>query len=255
MTSGRSGTLYFALTGRPPYDVGENVLGGLYKIVHDEPPQLPDDHPLAGLLAMMMVKDPEQRWTRRAGARRPAARREGRSSSAAGAEPPEAAPGTAPRRWCSGPRSPRRRRPPTATVTEPATDGTARADAGRRTAREVRAAAERGLRVARCRPLGLDRRRPGPRPRRGTRRVAAAARRHARRCRRHPSADGLDRGAVGLVDPKPTEEPTPGAQRDRGALRRARPRRRGDEGSDALLHPGLLRSRHLRPSDLRHAHP
>jgi serine/threonine protein kinase len=57
------GTLYFALTGRPPYDVGENLMGGLYKIVHDEPPQLPDDHPLAGLLAVMMDKDPERRWS------------------------------------------------------------------------------------------------------------------------------------------------------------------------------------------------
>ena len=56
------GTLFHALTGRPPYDVGENVLGGLYKIVHDEPPRLPDDHPLAGLLAMMMRKEPDQRW-------------------------------------------------------------------------------------------------------------------------------------------------------------------------------------------------
>jgi hypothetical protein len=56
------GTLYYAITGHPPYDVGENILGGLYKIVHDDPPRLPDDHSLAALLAMMMVKDPEQRW-------------------------------------------------------------------------------------------------------------------------------------------------------------------------------------------------
>jgi serine/threonine protein kinase len=56
------GTLWFALTGRPPYDVGDNVMGGLYRIVHDEPPRLPDDHPLAGLLAVMLVKDPEGRW-------------------------------------------------------------------------------------------------------------------------------------------------------------------------------------------------
>ena len=42
--------------------MGENVLGGLYKIVHDEPPRLSDDHPLAGLLAMMMRKEPDQRW-------------------------------------------------------------------------------------------------------------------------------------------------------------------------------------------------
>ena len=56
------GTLYFAVVGRAPYDMGENVLGGLFKIVHDDPPRLPDDHPLAPLLAVMMVKDPAGRW-------------------------------------------------------------------------------------------------------------------------------------------------------------------------------------------------
>ena len=56
------GTLFHALAGRPPYDVGDNVLGGLYKIVHEDPPRLPDDHPAAGLLAAMLVKDPAQRW-------------------------------------------------------------------------------------------------------------------------------------------------------------------------------------------------
>ncbi|MCY4728930.1 serine/threonine-protein kinase [Nocardioides sp. STR2] len=55
-------TLFHALVGRPPYDVGDNVLGGLYKIVHDDPPRLPDDHPVAGLLAAMLVKEPAQRW-------------------------------------------------------------------------------------------------------------------------------------------------------------------------------------------------
>ena len=56
------GTLFHALAGRPPYDVGDNVLGGLYKIVHEDPPRLPDDHPVAGLLAAMLVKEPAQRW-------------------------------------------------------------------------------------------------------------------------------------------------------------------------------------------------
>ena len=56
------GTLFYAVTGRPPYEVGDNVMGGLYRIVHDEPPRLPDDHPLAGLLGVMLVKDPAQRW-------------------------------------------------------------------------------------------------------------------------------------------------------------------------------------------------
>jgi serine/threonine protein kinase len=56
------GTLFHALAGRPPYDVGDNVLGGLYKIVHEDPPRLPDDHPAAGLLAAMLLKEPAQRW-------------------------------------------------------------------------------------------------------------------------------------------------------------------------------------------------
>lgn len=55
-------TLYHAVVGAPPYDVGTNVLGGLYRIVNDDPPRLSDDHPAAALLAVMMVKDPAQRW-------------------------------------------------------------------------------------------------------------------------------------------------------------------------------------------------
>ncbi len=55
-------TLFHAVIGRAPYDMGANVIGGLYKIVHDDPPRLPDDHPLAPLLAVMMVKDPDRRW-------------------------------------------------------------------------------------------------------------------------------------------------------------------------------------------------
>lgn len=58
------GTVYHALTGRPPYDLGDNVLSGLVRIVHGEPPRLPPDSgPLATVLAGTMVKDPEQRWT------------------------------------------------------------------------------------------------------------------------------------------------------------------------------------------------
>ena len=56
-------TLYHAVEGRAPYDVGGNVMGGLYRIVHDEPPRLPADHPLAGVLARTMVKDPDERWS------------------------------------------------------------------------------------------------------------------------------------------------------------------------------------------------
>ncbi|MBC2934221.1 protein kinase domain-containing protein [Nocardioides sp. zg-1228] len=55
-------TLYHAVVGRPPYDVGDNVLGGLYRIVNEDPPRLTGDHAVAGLLSVMMVKDPAQRW-------------------------------------------------------------------------------------------------------------------------------------------------------------------------------------------------
>ena len=55
-------TLYHAVTGKPPYDVGDNLIGALYKIVHEDPPRLPDDHPLAGLLSVMMTREADRRW-------------------------------------------------------------------------------------------------------------------------------------------------------------------------------------------------
>ncbi|RYC14549.1 serine/threonine-protein kinase [Nocardioides zhouii] len=81
-------TLYHAVTGAPPYDVGDNLLGALYKIVHEDPPRLPDDHPMAGLLTVMMTHDPEQRWSMRQ-VRDELGRisRGGRSTVAAGASP------------------------------------------------------------------------------------------------------------------------------------------------------------------------
>ena len=58
------GTVYQAVTGRPPYDLGDNVLSGLVRIVHEDPPRLPPElGPLATVLAATMVKDPDQRWT------------------------------------------------------------------------------------------------------------------------------------------------------------------------------------------------
>jgi serine/threonine protein kinase len=56
-------TLYHALAGRPPYDVGENLIGALYKIVNEDPPRLPDAGPMATVLEHTMVRDPQQRWT------------------------------------------------------------------------------------------------------------------------------------------------------------------------------------------------
>ena len=35
-------SLFHALAGHPPYDVGDNLLGALYRIVHEEPPRIDD---------------------------------------------------------------------------------------------------------------------------------------------------------------------------------------------------------------------
>jgi hypothetical protein len=56
-------TAYHALAGRPPYEIGDNVLGALYRIVHDEPPRLSDAGWMAPLLEGTMVKDPASRWS------------------------------------------------------------------------------------------------------------------------------------------------------------------------------------------------
>ena len=56
-------TLFHTLSGRPPYDVGDNVLGALYKIVHEEPPRLDDAGWLAPLVASSMTHDPAARWS------------------------------------------------------------------------------------------------------------------------------------------------------------------------------------------------
>ena len=56
-------TLFHLLAGRPPYEIGDNVLGGLYRIVNEEPPRLPDAGWMAPLLEGTMVRDPSQRWS------------------------------------------------------------------------------------------------------------------------------------------------------------------------------------------------
>lgn len=55
-------TLFHTLAGRPPYDVGDNVLGAMYQIVHEEPPRLPNAGWLAPLLEHTMATDPADRW-------------------------------------------------------------------------------------------------------------------------------------------------------------------------------------------------
>ena len=56
-------TLFYVLSGRPPYDMGANVLSGLYRIVNEEPPRLADAGWMAPLLEGTMAKDPSLRWT------------------------------------------------------------------------------------------------------------------------------------------------------------------------------------------------
>lgn len=56
-------TLFHALAGHPPYDVGDNVLGALYRIVNEEPPRLATAGPMAPLLEATMTREPGSRWS------------------------------------------------------------------------------------------------------------------------------------------------------------------------------------------------
>ena len=56
-------TLYHALSGRPPYDVKDNMVAALYRIVHEDPPRLPEAGWLAEVLEATMARDPDDRWT------------------------------------------------------------------------------------------------------------------------------------------------------------------------------------------------
>ncbi|MGN6577897.1 MAG: serine/threonine-protein kinase [Nocardioides sp.] len=56
-------TAFHALAGHPPYDMGDHVLGGLYRIVNEEPPRLDDAGWLGPMLEGTMAKDPSRRWS------------------------------------------------------------------------------------------------------------------------------------------------------------------------------------------------
>ena len=56
-------TAFHVLAGRPPYEVGDHVLGALYRIVNEEPPRLDDAGWMTPLLEGTMVHDPARRWT------------------------------------------------------------------------------------------------------------------------------------------------------------------------------------------------
>jgi eukaryotic-like serine/threonine-protein kinase len=56
-------TLYHLLAGQPPYDVKNNLMGALYKIVHEEPPRLQNAGWLTPVLEHTMTRRPADRWT------------------------------------------------------------------------------------------------------------------------------------------------------------------------------------------------
>ena len=56
-------TLYHALSGKPPYEVQDNVVAALYRIVNEEPPRLSDAGWLAPVLEGTMATDPADRWS------------------------------------------------------------------------------------------------------------------------------------------------------------------------------------------------
>ena len=55
-------SLFHAMAGHPPYEVKDNVMGALYRIVHEDPPRLAEAGWLAPLLDATMDKDPARRW-------------------------------------------------------------------------------------------------------------------------------------------------------------------------------------------------
>jgi eukaryotic-like serine/threonine-protein kinase len=56
-------SLFHALAGRPPYDTSENLMGALYRIVHEDPPRLDDAGWLGPVLEHTMTREPNERWT------------------------------------------------------------------------------------------------------------------------------------------------------------------------------------------------
>ena len=56
-------TIFHALSGHAPYQVEDNVLGTMYRIVNEDPPRLEDAGHLGALVAAMMQHDPDARPT------------------------------------------------------------------------------------------------------------------------------------------------------------------------------------------------
>jgi serine/threonine protein kinase len=56
-------TVYHAVSGTLPYATGENLMGALYRLVHEEPPRTDRAGWLAPMLEATMHRDPAGRWT------------------------------------------------------------------------------------------------------------------------------------------------------------------------------------------------
>lgn len=56
-------TAFHTVQGRPPYDVGEDLMDAMYRIVHEAPPEADQADWLRPLLHRTMATDPRDRWT------------------------------------------------------------------------------------------------------------------------------------------------------------------------------------------------
>ena len=56
-------TLFHALTGEPPFGIGDNALATLYRVVHEDPPRTPLAGRLAPLLEHTMAYNADDRWS------------------------------------------------------------------------------------------------------------------------------------------------------------------------------------------------
>ncbi|WP_235738946.1 serine/threonine-protein kinase [Nocardioides alcanivorans] len=56
-------SIFHTLTGKPPFDTSDNLMGALYRLVHEEPPRTDRAGWLEPALRGTMERDPQQRWS------------------------------------------------------------------------------------------------------------------------------------------------------------------------------------------------
>ncbi len=56
-------SIFHLVTGKPPYDTSENLMGALYRLVNEEPPRTDHAGWLQPLLRATMERAPERRWS------------------------------------------------------------------------------------------------------------------------------------------------------------------------------------------------